>query len=1325
MPPCKSSPERTMSHLSLSLLGTFEVTLNGERVTAFGADKSRALLAFLAIESAHPHRRAELAGMFWPDFTEKKAAHNLSQTLLRLRRALREPEVPANATSPLFLLITPQDVQFNPDSDHQLDVALFTALFRASRQHQHPDAQTCTVCMQWLHQAADLYRGDLLAGFFLRDSVGFEEWQLVQQEALHRQAVEILARLATYHEARGEPQWVQHYAGRLTALDPWHERGHLQLMRALAYAGQTTAALEKYALYCRILAEEFGLPPSAEATALFKQIQAGQVGQDAAEAPAARAATGAGLSAGQDDRRQVTALICGRRDLASSTDPEGHVEHLARCSERCAAVLERYAGQRQPRQGTQCLIYFGYPVAHEDAARRAVYAGLALVEATIAIGHRHAVGIHTGVMASVAGELVGDVPDMARGCQALAAPGTVLITADTERLVQGWFHCQELAPSTLPGVAGPVGVYQVLEESAGQNRLDGLARRRGLTPLVGRQPELERLLTYSDQMLRGAGQTILISGEPGIGKSRLLWELRARFSQMRRDENVIWLESGCSPYFQNTSLYPIIGLLAQLLGFAAGDTPEVKRDKLNGTLARCDLAHPAASWLLSLLLGLPTESPTPQAITPDQRERMREMVVLLLQRQAALQPLVVVIEDLHWSDPTTIEWLGRSFDALATVPCLLLLTGRPTFNAPWLPRASLLRLPLEPFNPAQAESLVTHVAGDRALPDAVRRRIVGQTDGVPLFVEELTKAVLDLPPTEIAKTPGVGQIPTTLRDSLMAHLDHAGAAKETAQWASVLGREFSYAVLRAIVPYDEQRLQNDLAALIETHLLTAQDQPAQAGFAFKHTLMQEAAYASLLRQTRQECHRRIAETLENGFPQVAESQPELLAQHYFNAGRQTQAVDFWLRAGERATAQGATLEATTFFDRALEQIAPEDYERRWRALWGRETALYFRGERAAQPADIAALLTVAESLGDDARRAQAHIRQARYATSQADYRGQLAAAEAAIAAADRAGALTVTVEALAYQVTALMRLGERMALPPAVARTLAQAQQIHDDNVRAYAHAAVALYYVEAGDLARAAQLLGQCLAAARRAKARDLNLESQYYGHLGFTYAQLGLYPQARETLEAGLELARSMGIGRYQAYYLLNLGFVYWRLGDLNTAVQAEAQALADYMATGEVFGQAVSRAYLGCIAETAGDLAGAAEYLTAACTGFDQVGVAPDKFEAQAVAARVALAQGRRDEARQWTREVWDYLCDQGPEGLGSPAWTYVCVADVAEALPTSGIAPQEVIATGYHDLMQRADKIGDREWRQAFLENVAENREIAARWQALNKDSASGD
>jgi predicted ATPase/DNA-binding SARP family transcriptional activator len=1336
-----------MPHLSLSFLGGFEVTFDAEPVTAFGADKVRALLAYLAIESSRPHRRAELSAMFWPDLSEKKAAHNLSQSLLRLRQALREKK---DSTSPSFLVVSPPDVQFNACSDCQLDVARFRELLNRCNQHNHADAASCGVCIQWLLQAAELYRGDLLTGLFVPDSVAFEEWRLIQQEELHRQALETLRRLAAFYEQRSEFERVQDYARRQIVLEPWSEEAHLQLMRALAQCGQVSAALKQYEVYQRTLVEELDIKPSAGVTLFYEQIRSGETVQKPAVQPGGEEA--AWLSS-QGERRQVTTLVCSR---SVPGDSEEIQEQMGSCERCCESIFNRFGGRRSLRQGSTCLVYFGYPQAYEDAARRAVHSGLA-VAATSEGSAQVRIGIHTGMM--TIGErrglrwqdrdLVGKALEIARDCQRLAGSGEVIITENTRRLLHESFDLQALMPQKVGDVEQPVQIYQVCRESSVQSRLDWLAQTQRLTQLTGREEELLQLKACREKLIQGKGQVVLLRGESGIGKSRLILELKNSTSilgvstadSVHPHAPVLWLSSRCLPHYQDTSLYPMIGLLEQLLQFQSGDSLDVRREKLMGMLAWYHLNSPSAAWLLSLLLGLPTGTPAPETITKAQREQMREIFIALLQKRAAEHLLVVVIEDLHWSDPSSIDWLSQSIDFLADISCLTLLTARPGFNPTWLShkdlRPNLLLLAPRPLRPEQVEQMVIDLAGDSLLEEEIRRHIVTQTDGIPLFVEELTKTLIErLVFIGAAKT--MPEIPATLLDSLVARLDHLGSAKETAQWAAVLGREFSYPILQACVPFEELRLQGELARLIEAELIspveaTPQDVAAYTlevpngtaplRYTFKHALVQEAAYASMLKRTRQVYHRRIAEILEIQFPQVAEKRPEILAQHYAHAGMQTQAVDYWLLAGEHATVQGATLEARIFFDRAIDLIGTGKDERLWKALWGRETALYFRGERTAQKEDIGALLALAETFGDDTRRAQAQIRRARYASSQADYRSQLEAAEAAITAAGRAGELTVEVEALVYKVIALMRMGERTALQQTVEKTLVQTQKVGDDPVRAYAMAAVALYHVEGGNLAQAIQFLTQSLEAARLARVRHLDLESQYQGHLGFTYAHLGLYTQAREALEVGLELANLMGIGRYQAYHKVNLGFVCWRMGDLNTAIQMEEQALKEYSATGETFGRTVCQTYLGYIYEGAGKLALAEKYLAEARAGYVEVEVDADKFETQAVEARVAFAQGRWEEARRLTVEVWNYLCEHGIEGLASPSFVYACIADVLDGVEIPGISPYEVIETAYRELMQSAEKISDLEWRRSFLEQVSENRAIVERWKQMGQVSIS--
>ena len=498
---------------------------------------------------------------------------------------------------------------------------------------------------------------------------------------------------------------------------------------------------------------------------------------------------------------------------------------------------------------------------------------------------------------------------------------------------------------------------------------------------TGREKELRRLEACREQARQGRGQIVLVSGEPGIGKSRLIWELKARTpilgastaGALASPTGILWLASRCLSHYQDTSLYPVIGLLEQLLGFQASDSPDIRREKLTGMLAWYGLNHPSAVWLLSLLLGLPTAAPAPATITQAQREQMGEIFVALLQKRAAEQALVLVIEDMHWSDPSTVDWLGQSIAPLAAVPCLVLLTAWPGFNPTWPSDAgSRLRfvfLPLNPLCTDDADQMVADLAGENTLDEEIRRHIVAHTDGIPLFVEELTKTLIERSAFKGEGTRTV-DIPATLLDSLAARLDRLGAARETAQWAAVLGREFAYPVLVAAVPYDEQRLHDDLAKLIAADLVQRPSDVAGVPYAFRHALIQEAAYASLPKRARQNHHRRVAETYATRFPQIAETQSEILAEHYSQAGLHAHAVDYWLQAGERATNQGALLEAKTCVELALARIKPGDGDRRWRALAARETILSFRGERSAQEADIVALLELADSADDDLRRAR-------------------------------------------------------------------------------------------------------------------------------------------------------------------------------------------------------------------------------------------------------------------------------------------------------------------------------------------------------------------
>lgn len=1318
-----------MTQLSLYFLGGFEATLDAEPITAFGSDKARALLAFLAIESARPHRRAKLSGMFWPDLPENKAAHNLSQSLLRIRQALGRKK---DHTVPPVLIVTPQHIQFNSNSSHQLDVARFRELLNLSRQHKHPETVNCMVCAQWQQQAAELYHGNLLDGLFLSDSLAFEEWRMIQQEDLRRQALDMLTRLSADHEQRGELEPVQNYARRLIALDPWREEAHLQLMRVLAQSGQTTAALMQYELYQRTLSEELNLTPSADITALYEKIRSGE---GVSQIIASQSDRESVWLPNQGERRQITTLVCNRHTLDDFGEEK---EQATLCDQYCGAIFNRFGGRRAQRQGNVCLVYFGYPQAYEDAARRAVHSVLALASELEGVGHVR-VGIHTGVV--TVGEkhgqrwqdrdLFGVSLEIARDCQRLAKPGEILITEDTRRLVQEFFDLQALEPRSTTGQSLPV--YYVRGESSTRNRLEWLAQTQRLTTFTGREESVDQLTACYKNVIQGKGQVVLLSGEPGIGKSRLIWELKTgahTSSTSNNNPQVLWLDSHCLPHYQNTSLYPMIGLLEGLIGIQADDSLKVRQEKLAEMLDAYNLNHPSANWLLSLLLGLSVDTPAVETVTKAQREQMREAFIALFKKRAAVQPLVLVIEDLHWSDPSTIEWLDQSLNSLASVPCLTLLTARPGFNPAWLARQDLqpdlIMLRLNPLQPKQAEAMVSDLAKDRILDENICQAIVAKTDGVPLFLEELTKALLERPPAR-TNVNRLAEIPATLLGSLIARLDHLGTSKETAQWAAALGREFSYSILQACVPYDAQRLQADLARLIESELVSPLHTEPQTLFrsstpeqyTFKHILAQEAAYTSMLKDTRQAYHQRIAKILETCFPKIAAARPELLAQHYFEAGMRTQAIDLWLQAGEHARSQSATLEARTFFDRAIELIEPADGERLWRALKGREEVFDLRGERDAQNADLTALMDLAETFDDDSRRSEVYLRQTAFAAMQGNLRDTLPLAEAASLAARRAGNLTLEIKALAYKAQTLIFFNDMAVTQQVVKEILAKVSRVEDESVRALVLTVAAYYFLESGDLVSSVKHQRQSSKAAQR--AGNLHLELEINANLGLIYATLGLYVPARTTLEAALARCELLSDRRLQASIQRNLGCVYLWSGEIDLAQQVFEQALSELNLTGDTYGEAACLLYLGCILERAGDLDLAAENLAKAIAGFSEAGVDPDRFETQSVMARVALAQGRHVEARQMALDVWNYLSEHGTEGISSSSSVYSCIANVLDAVGETPVSSREVIEAGYGELMRRAEKISNPKWRRSFLENVVENREILDQWKVIARQS----
>ena len=647
------------------------------------------------------------------------------------------------------------------------------------------------------------------------------------------------------------------------------------------------------------------------------------------------------------ERRQLTMFFCdlvGSTTLASRFDPEEWREIIGAYYDACRKVIARFDGHIAQYLGDGLLVYFGYPRAHEDGAQRAVRAGLGIIEAVeqlnTALSEKHGVslavrlGCHTGLVVvgdEVAGTghddiVLGDTPNIAARLQGVAEPNTLVISALTHQLLLGLFAYESLGTPPLKGVSAPLEVYRVLYESTARTRLEALAST-GLTPLVGRDTELQVLEKIWDRVVDGHGQAVVVTGEPGIGKSRLVKELTEHASA----QQAWFTHCQCSPYYQHTAFYPLIDLLQRIvLRLGPEDSPSDKLAKLEGFLVETGLPLDETAPLFCSLLSIPFGADYESLSLPAEQQKQHTLRALLEipSRRAEKQPVMLIVEDLHWIDPTTLEFLTLLLERIQNAPILAVFTCRPEFDPPWGQRPNITRLDLNRLSTDTAGELTHQVAQGKTLPAEVMAEVVSKTDGVPLFIEELTKMLLEsglleerhdhyaltgpLPPLAI---------PNTLQDSLMARLDRLAPVKGLAQLGATLGREFSYRLLQAVSPWDDDTLQRGLEQLVAAEFFYQQGAPPQATYRFKHALIQDAAYQSLLKSTRQQHHERIADTLESRFPEIVETRPELLAHHYTDAGLAAQAIPYWQRAGRRALQRAANREAASHAARGLELLS--------------------------------------------------------------------------------------------------------------------------------------------------------------------------------------------------------------------------------------------------------------------------------------------------------------------------------------------------------------------------------------------------------------------
>jgi len=631
--------------------------------------------------------------------------------------------------------------------------------------------------------------------------------------------------------------------------------------------------------------------------------------------------------------------LIGSTALSSRLDPEELSALIRGYQARVAAVIPRFGGFIARYVGDGVLIYFGWPEAHEANAERAVRAALAVIEAiaqapVLTEPLQVRIGIATGLV--VVGEpiysdegpqqtAIGETPNLAARLQNLAGANGIVIDAATHQQIGGFFKFRDLGAIALKGLPNPVPAWEVVEEAAVESRFEAL-RAEMMTPLVGRQEELDLLQRRWVRATSGDGQVVLLSGEPGIGKSRLVQTLL----ECIVGEPHTRLRYFCSPHHQDSALYPSIAQLERAAGFRRDDTAEQRLDRLELLLAQATDKPDEAVPLVAELLSIPSGERYPRLeLTPQVRkEKMLRALLAQLEGLATRQPVLMLFEDVHWSDPTSIELLDLIVDRAASLRLLLIVTFRPEFAAPWIGRSHVSLLSLNRLPPRERGAIIAGVTGGKALPREVAEQIIDRTDGVPLFVEELTKAVIesgmltDLGDRYVAAGPLPSlAIPATLHGSLLARLDRMAPVREVAQIGAALGRQFSHALISTIAAMPQPQLDEALARLVGAELVYRRGVPPYAEYTFKHALVQDAAYQSMLKSRRAHLHARIADTLESSFPELVEREPETLARHLAAASLVHRAIPYWLTAGRRAFQHSAMQEAISQLNAGIGLLA--------------------------------------------------------------------------------------------------------------------------------------------------------------------------------------------------------------------------------------------------------------------------------------------------------------------------------------------------------------------------------------------------------------------
>jgi class 3 adenylate cyclase len=917
---------------SLSLLGS--LVLSGpDGVVDLPGRKLTALLTYLACTAPQPQPRERLAALLWGSRFDAQAKQSLRQALFRLRKVLGEDALESDA----------ETVSLNA-AVVRCDVNRFEALVREGDREA-------------LNAASDLYRGHLVDDIAIGEE-GWSEWLAGERARLLELALGAVVRLGEQELAAGRPEHALNAGRRANALNNMREDAHRLVVQALAATGRKAEALKYYENLVVLLKRELNTEPDAATRLLVAKLRGAQqpvgpAGNRIANPEIARPAADAEKPAARDnetplagevradelEQRQLTIMVCnavGSMPLSASLDPEDVHDLIAAFHKVVADTVARFDGFVAQYQGNGVVVYFGYPSANEHDAEQAVRAGLATLEAVGSLQAASGVtlqasaGIATGLV--VVGEkpgtgntrervAIGETANLATRLQTVAGSGEVVIAARTRRLVGQMFDSVALSGGDVKGLAQPVAAWRVRGERTGVSRFEAL-RGGQLSPFVGRQEDIDLLLRRWDQAKAGGGRVVLVSGEPGIGKSRIADIL---LTMLQREPHAR-LRYFCAPYHAHSPLYPIIAQIEWTAGFEPGSSAGAKLDRLEALYRPAAKDVPRDIALIAELLGVPIEGRYPALAADPQQKREMTFTALLDQIDgvATQQPLLIVIEDVHWIDPTSLDLLNRMVARAADMPVLLVVTFRPEFKPDWIGEPHVSMLSLSRLGRGDSASIIGSITQDKALPDPIVDQILSHADGVPLFIEELTNTLLEswlsreaagsmAPPGPLRSH----AIPTTLHASLLARLDRLGPAKEVATIGAAIGREFSHELIVAVSAWAPKDIDVALERLAASGLISRRGAPPDATYAFKHALIQDAAYGMLLKSRRRQLHATIAGTLVERFAALAESHPEVIAYHFTEAGVADQAIRYWRKAGLLAGARSANVEAVKSFDQAL------------------------------------------------------------------------------------------------------------------------------------------------------------------------------------------------------------------------------------------------------------------------------------------------------------------------------------------------------------------------------------------------------------------------